>query len=67
MTACAHIRHVGTCPACQRAQLARWRVQLQEATERADVSGRWPDASHNRWIPPDLIQRQPPSTLTTIC
>jgi hypothetical protein len=25
---CGHDRHVGTCPACQRAQLARWRSQL---------------------------------------
>jgi len=27
-TACGHSRHVGTCPECQRAQLARWREQL---------------------------------------
>jgi len=26
--ACGHSRHVGTCPECQRAQLARWRAQL---------------------------------------
>ncbi|MDX6341497.1 MAG: hypothetical protein QOH87_1635 [Trebonia sp.] len=26
--ACLHERHVGTCPACQRAQLARWDSQL---------------------------------------
>jgi hypothetical protein len=38
MTACGHARHVGTCPHCQRTQLARWRAQLQEATERLDVS-----------------------------
>jgi hypothetical protein len=25
---CRHDRHVGTCPACQRAQLARWQSQL---------------------------------------
>jgi hypothetical protein len=25
---CGHERHVGPCPACQRAQLARWRSQL---------------------------------------
>lgn len=28
---CGHDRHVGTCPACQRAQLARWRSQLAAA------------------------------------
>lgn len=27
-TPCGHDRHVGSCPACQRAQLARWRAQL---------------------------------------
>jgi hypothetical protein len=26
--ACGHNGHVGTCPACQRAQLARWQSQL---------------------------------------
>jgi hypothetical protein len=25
---CGHVRHVGTCALCQRAQLARWRAQL---------------------------------------
>jgi hypothetical protein len=29
---CGHPRHVGVCPSCQRAQLARWASQL------ADVS-----------------------------
>jgi hypothetical protein len=27
-----HARHVGTCAACQRAQLARWRAQLLQAS-----------------------------------
>lgn len=26
--ACGHTTHVGTCAACQRAQLAKWRAQL---------------------------------------
>ena len=65
MTACGHTRHVGTCPECQRAQLARWRSQLQQATQTAHVSGRLPDASHSRWIQADLIQRQPSATLTS--
>jgi hypothetical protein len=26
--ACGHIVHVGTCSACQRAQLAKWQAQL---------------------------------------
>lgn len=29
---CGHIRHVGTCAACQRAQLARWQAQLTQAS-----------------------------------
>ena len=28
---CGHTRHMGTCPYCQRAQLARWRAQLDGA------------------------------------
>jgi hypothetical protein len=27
---CGHIRHVGTCAPCQRAQLTRWRAQLTQ-------------------------------------
>ena len=27
---CGHTAHVGTCPACQRAQLAKWRAQLAQ-------------------------------------
>ena len=29
---CGHTRHVGTCSACQRAQLAKWQEQLAVAT-----------------------------------
>lgn len=29
---CAHVRHVGACPSCQRAQLARWDAQLADAS-----------------------------------
>jgi hypothetical protein len=29
---CGHRAHVGTCAACQRVQLARWRAQLDEAS-----------------------------------
>jgi len=28
--ACGHTAHVGTCAACQRAQLAKWRAQLSQ-------------------------------------
>jgi len=28
---CGHVRHVGTCSACQRAQLSRWSTQLAQA------------------------------------
>lgn len=31
--ACGHAHHVGTCGACQRAQLARWQAQLMQASE----------------------------------
>jgi hypothetical protein len=27
---CGHTAHVGTCAACQRAQLAKWRAQLAQ-------------------------------------
>jgi hypothetical protein len=27
---CGHTAHVGTCAACQRAQLAKWREQLAQ-------------------------------------
>jgi hypothetical protein len=29
---CGHLSHVGACPSCQRAQLARWDTQLAEAS-----------------------------------
>src|SRR5690242_17482044 len=32
--ACGHARHVGTCAACQRTQLARWEAQLAEVSLR---------------------------------
>jgi len=28
--ACGHTAHVGTCPSCQRAQLAKWQAQLAQ-------------------------------------
>jgi hypothetical protein len=28
--ACGHTAHVGTCSACQRAQLAKWQAQLAQ-------------------------------------
>ena len=38
--ACGHDRHVGTCGACQRAQLARWQAQLSQASEASSYQGR---------------------------
>jgi len=38
MSACGHARHVGTCPECQRVQLARWRTQLHAVSDAARVS-----------------------------
>jgi hypothetical protein len=37
---CGHARHVGTCPTCQRVQLARWRRQLAHADAAAPASGK---------------------------
>ena len=37
---CGHTRHVGTCPTCQRMQLARWRGQLAHADAEAPASGK---------------------------
>jgi len=31
--ACGHVRHVGICAVCQRAQLARWSAQAADALE----------------------------------
>jgi hypothetical protein len=30
---CGHVRHVGICAVCQRAQLARWSAQVADALE----------------------------------
>jgi hypothetical protein len=30
--ACGHARHIGTCPCCQRVQLAKWDTQLAQAS-----------------------------------
>lgn len=65
MTGCGHTRHVGTCPNCQRAQLARWRGQLAEATESAHVSRPRSRASHLQWNHASRIQPDRPPTLTT--
>jgi hypothetical protein len=62
MTGCGHTRHVGTCPACQRTQLARWHAQLTEAIDRADVSRAGPRASHLQWNHAALIaDHRPPN------
>lgn len=65
MTPCGHTRHVGTCPECQRAQLARWRSQLAEATERARVSPASLHASDIQWNHADPIAPESSATLTT--
>ncbi len=65
MTACGHIRHVGTCPECQRAQLARWRGQLVEATETLRVSRPHSRTSDLQCNHAARIQTGQPATLTT--
>jgi hypothetical protein len=39
MKLCGHLRHVGTCPDCQRAQLARWQRQLAAVTPKSSLAG----------------------------
>jgi hypothetical protein len=48
---CGHLRHVGTCAACQRAQLARWRAQLSDVEHLAQtrVSEPPPASSYIAW------------------
>jgi hypothetical protein len=65
MNGCGHTHHVGTCPACQRAQLARWRRQLEEAVRPAHVSPAWPRGSNLQWNPATVKPPEPSATLTT--
>jgi hypothetical protein len=65
MTTCGHTRHVGTCPDCQRAQLARWHGQLVEATQGAHVSRPHSRASDVQWNHATRTQPGQPATLTT--
>lgn len=50
---CGHTRHVGTCGACQRAQLARWHAQLVHASnarvyqDRTIASLSWSESTPN--------------------
>lgn len=37
---CGHTRHVGTCPTCQRVQLARWREQLAHHDDAASIGAK---------------------------
>jgi hypothetical protein len=39
MKPCGHIGHVGTCPHCQREQLARWQHQLAAVTPKRCQGG----------------------------
>lgn len=34
----SHTRHVGRCPDCQRAQLARWQHQLAAVTPKSNLA-----------------------------
>jgi hypothetical protein len=63
MTRCGHARHVGTCPECQRAQLARWRAQLVEASNAADVSGAPSRRSYTEWSSGKPVVAKRPATL----
>ncbi len=45
---CGHSVHVGTCPACQRFQLERWRSQLLQVYARGELQN--PDGRTRRGI-----------------
>ena len=64
MTRCDHKRHVGTCPECQRTQLARWRAQLIEASNGAHASGAQSRPSHIAWDPGKPVVSKRSATLT---
>jgi hypothetical protein len=66
MTGCGHTRHVGTCPECQRAQLARWRYQLEEASKRAYVSGPPVRGSDLQWNHADATATDLSATPMTV-
>lgn len=66
MIPCGHTHHVGTCPECQRVQLARWRFQLQEASRPAHVSSVRPYTSHVQWNRAETTARDLSPNLTTI-
>jgi len=38
MKPCGHVCHVGACPHCQRAQLARWQRQLAAVTPKSNLA-----------------------------
>ena len=72
--ACGHDRHVGTCGACQRAQLARWQAQLSQASEAGAYRGRlrgrlvseaFPGISDLEWNPADRVAMNPRTSRMT--
>jgi hypothetical protein len=65
MTTCGHTRHVGTCPACQRAQLDRWGSQLREASASAYVSPMRAYTSDVQWNPAEPTASDLSPNLTT--
>jgi len=66
MSACGHTRHVGTCPECQRVQLARWRTQLVAASDAAGVSAKPPRSSHVEWHCGDPVATNMSAGLTAL-
>jgi len=66
MRRCGHTRHVGTCPECQRAQLARWRAQLIEASNGAHVLGAKSPSSRIEWGNGEPVVSKPSATLTCV-
>jgi hypothetical protein len=69
---CGHTRHVGTCPACQRAQLARWRAQLLQARDIGITRPNSPPCIrevgsllYTKWNRVELAARKPRASQTT--
>ena len=55
---CGHTRHVGWCGSCQRAQLNRWQLQLEQACELAVAGVSCATAAVVLWPIADVSRRR---------
>jgi hypothetical protein len=56
---CGHAAYVGTCPACQRSQLARWSTQLAQVSRRLGCEEASMISRSERLIPAHTPRRRP--------